>query len=87
MTDLNLETYCEVEQHFIKSRYDKPYKMRWYYLYDENAGNLAYETFHDTVEEMQSIQLAMHHAGVEFMSRPTMWEKIPGGYKKINDIV
>ena len=87
MTDLNLENYTIDEANFIISRLDKPYKMRWYYLYGENAGNLAYETFHDTVEEMQSIQLALYHAGVEFMSRPTMWEKIPGGYSKINDIV
>ena len=87
MTDLNLESYSPVERHFITNRLDKPYKMRWYYLYGENAVNLAYETFHDTVEEMQSIQLALYHAGVEFMSRPTMWEKIPGGYSKINDIV
>ena len=87
MTDLNLNNYCTAEQAFIQLRYDKPYKMRWYYIGGENDGNLAYETFHDTIEEMQSIQLAMYHVGVEFMSRPTMWEKIPGGYKKINDIV
>ena len=87
MTDLNLENYTNGEANFIISRLDKPYKMRWYYLCGENAGNLAYETFHDTVGEMQSIQLALYHAGVEFINRPTMWEKIPGGYSKINDIV
>lgn len=87
MTDLNLENFCTEEQKMITSRYDKPYKMRWYYIFGENSGNLAYETFHDTVEEMELNQLAMYHAGVEFILRPTMWKKIPGGYEKIPDII
>lgn len=64
--------------------HDEPYKMRWYIVGGENDGNLACETYHTSISEMCDIQLAMNYAGIDFMHRPTMWEKIPGGWE-IND--
>lgn len=64
------------------------FKMRWY-IHDgsENDGNLACETYHNSKEEMYKIQFAMFYMGIDFMHRPTMWVKIPGGWDKVSDVV
>lgn len=63
------------------------FKMRWYKTNGDDKGNLACETYHKSKEEMYSIQQALFYMGIDFMYRPTMWVKIPGGWDKINDIV